>query len=56
MSGDNLLGEQPMNFYSTEMSETKIKLVHHYLRFIYQSNSTTDLDRKHKEWGQDIAS
>ena len=49
MSGDNLLGEQPIKFYSKEMTETKIKLVHHYLKFIYQSNSITDLDRKHKE-------
>ncbi len=49
MSGDNLLGEQPIKFYSKEMTETKIKLVHHHLKFMDQSNSITDLDKKYKE-------
>ena len=43
MRGDNLLGEQPLKFYSKEMTETKIKLVDHYFKFIFQSNSITDL-------------
>ena len=27
MSGDNMLGEQPLKFYSKEVTETKIELV-----------------------------
>ena len=50
MSGDNLLGEQLIKFYSKEMTATKIKLVHHYLKFTYQSNSITGLERKTKEF------
>ncbi len=56
MSGDNLLGEQPLKFYSEEVTETKIKLVHHLLKVNAQKNSIVDLDRKHKGWGNKIAS
>ena len=42
MSGDNLLGEQPIKFYSREMTESKMKLVHHYLKSSYQGNSITE--------------
>jgi len=51
MSGDNLLGEQPLKFYSEEVTETKIELVHRLLILNAQKNSILDLDRKHKEWG-----
>ena len=50
MSGDNLLGEQPLKFYSEEVTETKIKLVHRLLILNAQKNTILDLDRKHKEW------
>ena len=56
MSGDNLLGEQPLKFYSEEVTETKIELVHRLLILNAQKNSIVDLDRKHKEWGNEIAS
>ena len=56
MSGDNLLGEQPLKFYSEEVTETKIELVQSLLRLNAQKNSIIDLERKHKEWGNEIAS
>ena len=56
MSGDNLLGEQPLKFYSEEVTETKIQLVHRLLILNAQKNTIIDLDRKHKEWGNEIAS
>ena len=31
MSGDNMLGEQPLKFYSKELTETKIELVNRLL-------------------------
>ena len=56
MSGDNLLGEQPLKFYSEEVTETKIELVHRLLILNAQKNKIIDLDRKHKEWGNELAS
>ena len=56
MSGDNLLGEQPLKFYSEEVTETKIELVHRLLILNAQKNTIIDLDRKHKEWGTELAS
>ena len=56
MSGDNMLGEQPLKFYSKDVTDTKIELVQHLLILNAQKNSITDLDRKHKEWGHKVAS
>ena len=56
MSGDNLLGEQPLKFYSEEVTQTKIELVHRLLILNAQKNSIVDLDKKHKEWADDLAS
>ena len=56
MSGDNLLGEQPLKFYSEEVTETKIELVHRLLILNAEKNSIIDLNRKHKEWGNQVAS
>ena len=56
MSGDNLLGEQPLKFYSEEVTETKIELVHRLLILNAQKNSIVDLKRKYKEWGNELAS
>ena len=55
MSGDNMLGEQPLKFYSEEVTETKIELVNRLLILNAQKNSIIDLDRKHKEWENQIA-
>ena len=51
-----MLGEQPLKFYSEEVTETKIELVHHLLLMNAQKNAIIDLERKHKEWGNKIAS
>ena len=56
MSGDNMLGEQPLKFYSEEVTETKIELVNSLLKLNAKKNSIIDLDRKHKRWGNKIAS
>ena len=56
MSGDNLLKEQPLKFYSEEVTQTKIVLVQHLLKSNAKRNSISDLDRKHKEWDKKIAS
>ena len=56
MSGDNLLGDQPLKFYSKEVTQTKIELVNRLLILNAQKNSIVDLDRKHKEWADELAS
>ena len=56
MSGDNMLGEQPLKFYSEEVTETKIELVNRLLILNAQKNSIIDLDRKQKLWGEQVAS
>ena len=55
MSGDNLLHEQPLKFYSEEVTKTKIVLVHHLLKSNAKRNSIIDLERNQKDWGKDIA-
>ena len=56
MSGDNMLGEQPLKFYSEEVTETKLELVNRLLILNAKKNSITDLDRKYKGWESKVAS
>ncbi len=56
MSGDNMLGEQPLKFYTEEATETKIQLVNHLLIMNAQRNKIIDLDRIQKENRSDLAS
>ena len=56
MSGDNMLGEQPLKFYSEEVTKTKIELVNRLLILNAQKNSIIDLDRKLKGLGDKLAS
>ena len=56
MSGDNLLGEQPLKFYSEEVTETKIELVHRSPIRNAQQNTMLDVDNKQKAWGNELAS
>ena len=56
MSGDNMLGEQPLKFYSEEITETKIQLVNRLLLLNSEKNSIIDLDRQHKAWKDKLAS
>ena len=51
MSGDNLLGEQRLKFYSEEMTETKwIALAHLEEKLVPVSNSVIYLEQKRKEF------
>ncbi len=56
MSGDNMLGEQPLKFYSEEITETKIQLINRLLIMNAQKNSIIDINRTYKERRNDIAS
>ena len=56
MSGDNMLGEQPLKFYSEKVTETKIQLVNRLLIINSHKNTIIDLDRRHKDNGNEIAS
>ena len=56
MSGDNMLGEQPLKFYSEEVTETKLELVRRLLILNAQKNSIIDIDRKYKGWEKRVAS
>ena len=56
MSGDNMLGEQPLKFYSEELTDTKIELVNRLLILNAQKNSIIDLDRRHKDSENKVAS
>ena len=56
MSGDNMLGDQPLKFYSEELTETKIQLVNHLLILNAQKNTITNINRKNIERGKQIAS
>ena len=49
MSGDNLLGDQPLRFYSEEITETKIELVNHLLIVNAKKYSIVDIDRRYKK-------
>ena len=56
MSGDNMLGEQPLKFYSEETTETKIELVNRLLILNAQKNSIIGINRKNKVWDNKLAS
>ena len=44
------------NFFSQEMIITKKSLNENQLKFTYQKQLISDLDRKHKEWSKFIGS
>ena len=56
MSGDNMLGEQPLKFYSKEMTETKIELVNRLMLLNAKKNSIIDLDRRQEVLKDRVAS
>ena len=51
MSSDYLNAYQSMAEYPIKISHTKISKVSYLLKLKAQSNSISDLDRKHKAWG-----
>ena len=56
MSGDNMLGDQPLKFYSEKVTEAKIELVNSLLILNAHKNKILDLNRRFKERGTEIAS
>ena len=54
MSNDYLQAYQSLIDYKDKISETKISKVSYLLKLKAQSNSISDLDKKHKAWGKRI--
>ena len=52
MSGDNLHGNQPIKFYSEEITLTKVKLLERHLSL---GEKVLDLDENHKEWSRKLS-
>ena len=52
MSGDNLYGQQPIKFYSEEITLTKVELLERQLSL---GEKISDLDQKHKEWSKKLS-
>ena len=52
MSSNYLLAYQSLVGYSDKISSTKISRVSYLIKLKAQSNSISDLDRKHKAWAK----
>ncbi len=52
MSSNYLNAYQPLVDYPDKISYTKISKVSYLLKLKAQCNSISDLDKKHKAWGQ----
>ena len=52
MSGDNLHGEQPIKFYSEQITLTKVELLERHFSL---GEKVSDLDKKHKEWSRRLS-
>ena len=52
MSSDYLKAYQSMAEYPIKISQTKISKVSYLLKLKAQRNSISDLDRRHKAWGE----
>ena len=46
MSGDNLHGNQPIKFYSEELTLTKLLLIKKHFNFKYESKSQSNYEQK----------
>tara|TARA_B100000945_G_scaffold77768_1_gene60042 strand:- start:149 stop:334 length:186 start_codon:yes stop_codon:yes gene_type:complete len=54
MSSNYLNAYQNLEEYADKISYTKIRKVSYLLKLKAQSNSISDLDRKHKSWAKRI--
>ena len=52
MSGDNLYGNQPIKFYSEDLTLTKVQLLE---RQLCLGDKVSNLDEKHKEWSRKLS-
>ncbi len=48
MSGDNLHGDQPIKFYSEDLTLTKVLLIKNHFNFEYQFSDINDADQNYK--------
>ena len=55
MENKKVFKVEPLNFYSHDMTLTKVQLVHNHLKLTYQKNLVSDLDQKHKTWAKENA-
>lgn len=53
MENKKIIKVELLNFYSKDMTVAKDQLAHNHLKLTYQRDSVTDLEQKHKEWGQE---
>ena len=53
MENKKFLKLEQLNFFSKDMTVAKDQLAHNYLKLTFQRNSVSDLEQKHKEWGQE---
>ena len=54
MNGDYLKAYQSLTDYSEKITSTKISKVSYLVKLKAQRNSISDLDRKHKAWGDKV--
>ena len=54
MNSEYLHAYQSLEEYSNKISYTKISKVSYLLKLKAQCNSISDLDKKHKAWGERI--
>ena len=52
MSGDNLHGNQPIKFYSEEITITKVELLERQLSL---GKKVNDLEEKYEEWRRKLS-
>jgi len=52
MSGDNLHGNQPIKFYSEQITLAKVELLEKQLSL---GKKVADLEEKHKEWSRKLS-
>ncbi len=53
MENKKAMKQEPLNFFSNDMTVAKDQLAHNHLKLTYQRDSVTDLEQKHKEWAQE---
>tara|TARA_Y100000589_G_scaffold319475_1_gene348087 strand:- start:698 stop:868 length:171 start_codon:yes stop_codon:yes gene_type:complete len=56
MSGDNLHGQQPIKFYSEDLTLTKLLLIKNHFNFKYESKSIDNPEQKYSELKKLLAS
>ena len=52
---NNDIKKKSLSFYSDEMFVTKRDLLENHLRFTYQRNLISNLEKKHKDWSKYFA-